>query len=195
MTLRTIRFQALALAAAFTLLAAPVRAQKLDAIHAADFAARTAVQTIYHNLITAGYEWRWIRDEKMPEILIHAVSAIKREAAKMDKQLVLDTFIPTYITSFYAEIDRLNQEHQETCVDVVFVVRTLVPFLKECSTQLTSVGSLTEIAGPVLQAEYSFRICQTLQACEQALGDRYFVVFDEKLGPDRFYKVCVGNND
>jgi hypothetical protein len=191
MTRPTIRALALILMA----VAAPAHAQKLDAIHAADFAARTAVQTIYHNLVTNGYEWRWIRDEKMPEILIRSVSAIKREAGTMDKSLILNTFIPTYITSFYDEIDRINQQHQEQCVDVTFVVRTLVPFFKECSVQLSGVGTLTEIAVPVLQAEFTFRICQTLQACEESLSDKYFIVFGERLEPDRFYKICVGEND
>jgi hypothetical protein len=194
MNLRTIRAFALTLALSAAVLVAPARAQKHDAVRAADFAARTAVQTIYHNLITNGYEWRWIRDEKLPEILIRAVSAIKREAATMDKSLVLGSFIPTYVTSFYDEIDRLNAQNQERCVDVTFVVRTLIPFFKECSSQLSEIGTLTEIVVPVLQAEFTFRICETLQACQEALSDKYFIVFNERLEPDRFYKICVGEN-
>jgi phosphoribosylformylglycinamidine (FGAM) synthase PurS component len=181
----------LVLAAAF---AAPAGAQKLDAVHSADFAARTAVQTIYHNLITNGYEWRWIRDEKMPEILIRSVSAIKREAASMDKKLILNTFIPTYISAFFDEIDKLNAEHQTECIDVTFVVQTLIPFFRECQTQLSGVGTLTEIVVPVLKTEFSFRICQTLQVCQETLSDKYLIVFGERIDADQFYRVCVGEN-
>ena len=196
MTRRTI--QALALGVALLgSVAVPIpsaEAQKADAVRAADFAARTAVQTIYHNLITNGYEWRWIRDEKMPEILIRAVSAIKREAAGMDRKLVLESFIPTYVSSFYEEIDRINEQHQERCVNVTFVVRTLIPFFKECSVQLSDLGTVTEIVVPVLKTEFTIRVCETLTACQEALSDKYFITFNERIEPDQFYNVCVGEN-
>jgi hypothetical protein len=175
-------------------LAAPASAQKHDAVQSADFAARTAVQTIYHNLITNGYEWRWIRDEKMPELLVRAVNGIKREAGALDKKLILNTFIPTYITSFFDEIDRINAENQAKCIDVTFVVQTLIPFFRECQTQLSGVGTLEEIVGPVLQARFNFRVRQTLQVCQESLSDKYLIVFGERLEADRFYKVCVGEN-
>jgi hypothetical protein len=193
---QTIRALAVGLAVigSAALLTPSAHAQKADAVRAADFAARTAVQTIYHNLITNGYEWKWIRDEKMPDILIRAVTAIKQEAGSMDHKLILESFIPTYVSSFYDEIDRINEQHQERCINVTFVVRTLIPFFKECSVQLTDVGTLTEIVVPVLKTEYTIRVCETLAACQEALSDKYFIVFNEKIEPDRFYNVCVGEN-
>ncbi len=168
-------------------------AQKGDAVRAADFAARTAVQTIYHNLVTQGYEWRWIRDEKMPDILLRAVRAIDQHSKTMDKRLLLRTFIPTYVSAYYDEIAKINKEHRQDCLDVVFVVRTMIPFLDACQRKLAHVGTLVEIAEPILKAQFAFKVCQTLSACQQQLGDRYFVVFGQRMPADNFYSVCVGD--
>jgi hypothetical protein len=188
----TTRLRALGLT--FVLCAAvPAAAQdvRLDAIRSADFAARTAVQTVYHNLKAAGYEWRWIRDEKMPEILVRAVQAIRRESAGMGRELVLKTFIPTYITSYYDAIERLNEENQVSCLDATYIGRTLVPFLLEVRDQLEGVA-LPELVAVVLEVRYPHTVCQTLAVCQETLSDRYFVVFNERLEPVRFYNVCIG---
>jgi hypothetical protein len=161
-----------------------------DAIRSADFAARTSVQTVYHNLVTRGYPWQWIRDSKLPRIMMRATKAIAREASAMDRDLLINHYIPAYVTSFYDEIDKLNAQNQVECMDTIFIADTLIPFLGDLRDALRDVANLLELRAPILRADYSYRTCQTMSSCQKQMNANYYLTFEEQLGDDAFYKVC-----
>jgi hypothetical protein len=181
---------ALVLAACCVLLAQahPAAAQKRDARSSADFTARTSVQTIYGNLIKAGYDWKFIRDEKLPELLVRSVDAVERETRAYDKRLILGTFIPTYIRSWYDEVDKLNAEHDEQCMTVKFIEITFVPFVEACARKFSGKFKLREIVVPVLEATYTFEVCDR-SGCGRSLAS----VFNQAFASEQRAEKDFGN--
>lgn len=162
----------LAVGCALLLQSGSAAAQSKDAKASAEFTARTSVQTIYQNLIKAGYEWEYIRDEKMPEILVRSVDAIERDANNYESSLILGTYIPTYIRTFYQEIDKLNAEHQVRCMDVKFIEITFVPFVQACSRQFSGKFKVSDIVGPVLSTRFTYRVCDR-PVCLKSVTSRF----------------------
>ena len=192
MTLRRSMTPALVLTACFALLvpASPASAQKKDAKASADFTARTSVQTIYHNLLKAGYEWDYIRDEKMPEILVRSVDAIERETSGYDTSLIVRTYIPTYIRSWYDEVDKLNAQHEERCMTVKFIEVTFVPFVQACVNKFSGKFTVTQIVVPILQATYTFKVCDR-SSCMQTLTSDWNQAFSSQERSDKdFGNLC-----
>jgi len=168
-------------------------AQKSDARASAEFTARTSVQTIYQNLINSGYEWDYIRDEKMPDILVRSVEAIQQQTSGYDRSLILGTFLPTYIRTFYDEIDKLNAEHNQRCMTVKFVEVTFVPFVQACSKSFSGKYSVRDIAGPVLQATYSYTVCER-PTCLTRISKMYNSAFKEQRSEKEFSNVCASGS-
>lgn len=197
MTSSRMKFPALALAGLVMLGLGPTQAaaQTGDAARSAEFTARTSVQTIYQNLVQAGYDWNYIKNEKMPEILVRAVDAIERETSSFDKRLILGTFIPTFIRSFYDEIDKLNEQNQVRCIDVEFIEITLVPFVEACAQRFQGKFTVREIVVPVLQNRYTFTVCQARPVCLQRLSTRFNSTFKgERMTERDFENVCVAGS-
>jgi hypothetical protein len=167
-------------------------AQSKDAKASAEFTARTSVQTIYQNLIKAGYEWEYIRDEKMPEILIRSVDAIEAETRAYDRSLILGTFIPTYIRTFYDEIDKLNSEHSVRCMDVKFIEITFVPFVQACSKQFAGKYQVKEIVVPVLATKYTYRVCER-PSCLKTVTTRFNSEFEGESFVERDFSNLCGS--
>lgn len=165
---------ALTLAVGCALMASPgeASAQRGDARSSAEFTARTSVQTIYENLRKAGYDWPYIRDEKMPDILIRSVDAVRKETDAYDRSLILGTWIPTYIRTFYDEIDKLNAEHDVKCMDVTFIEVTFVPFVSACVKAFDGKFTAMEITGPILETHYTFTVCER-DRCATRLVKQY----------------------
>jgi hypothetical protein len=183
---------ALTLAVGCALIASPgeVFAQRSDARSSAEFTARTSVQTIYENLKKAGYEWPYIRDEKMPEILIRSVDAVREQTSKYDRSLILGTWIPTYIRTFYDEIDKINAQHEVKCMDVTFIEVTFVPFVTACVQAFDGKYTVQEIAGPILETEFTFTVCDG-DSCPPRIVKQYNSAFprDPRKSSD-FMNVC-----
>jgi hypothetical protein len=183
----------LAVAACCAMLAqAPAAsAQKRDARASADFTARTSVQTIYHNLLNAGYEWSYIRDEKMPDILVRSVDAIERDAGQYDSKLILGTYIPTYIRSWYDEVDKLNGEHSERCMSVKFVEVTFVPFVQACARKFSGKFTVHEIVVPILETTYTYKICDR-SSCRTGLASAFNDAFSSETKTEKdFDNLCA----
>jgi hypothetical protein len=147
-------------------------AQRRDARSSAEFTARTSVQTIYENLKNAGYDWPYIRDEKMPDILVRSVEAVRKETSTYDRSLILGTWIPTYINTFYDEIDKLNAEHDVHCVDVTFIETTFVPFVQACVKAFDGKFTVHEIAVPILQTKFTYTVCEK-DPCARRVAKQY----------------------
>jgi hypothetical protein len=187
------RLKTMGLAAALgtaLLLAPPASAQRRDAQQSAEFSARTAVQTIYHNLRAAGFEWSYIKYEKMPEILVRAVDAIKRETSAYDRGLILGTFVPTYIRTFYDEIEKIDRQHQVRCIDVRFIEITLVPFTNALVRELSGRFTVVEVVQAVLTADYSFTVCEDRAVCTRQLSESFRSELSAAAGQLSFTNVC-----
>lgn len=182
----------LAMLLACSILPSAEASPRSDAIRSADFAARSAVQTVYHNLIVKDYEWRWIRDQKLPEILRRATRAIKREATGMDRSLLLKHYVPAYVSAFYAEVDKLNAQHQVKCMDTVFLANTIIPFISDLKEVLAGIAELLDIRVPILESRHSYHTCQTIKTCQQQLSANYYATFHDSLPDDEFYPICAG---
>ena len=158
-----------------------------DAEKVADYIARSSVRTIYTNMRAESIPWVRIRDQHMPEILSKSLRAIKRDYSRT---VILDEFLPTLISSYFSEVDKINQENKITCVDSTFIIATIVPFVQACESQLGQWQiSTTQIVDVVLEISYPYEVC-TVSACKDKVRDKFSSEFDYNFKSSQFGKVC-----
>ncbi|CAK8713097.1 hypothetical protein H206_01648 [Candidatus Electrothrix aarhusensis] len=161
-----------------------------DAGKVADYIARSSVKTIYKNLSAEGISWRQIRDQYMPAILARSLKSVR---ATYSSEVILEEFLPTLITSYYSEIDRINKENSIVCVESSFIVSTLVPFIQACETSLGQWRiSVEQVADVVLNISYPYQVCKVSRekSCKNKVQDAFADAFDFSFNSSRFKKVC-----
>ncbi len=162
-----------------------------DASKAADYIARSAVKTIYKNLYAQGIPWAQIRDQYMPDILAKSLRSVKRNYSS---RVILREFLPTLISSYYSEVDRINKEHHLVCFQSEFIVSTLVPFIQACETNLGQWQiSVEQVAEVVLNISYPYEVCTVSRgrsSCKNEVQSAFRDAFDFNFTSSRFNNVC-----
>lgn len=161
-----------------------------DASKAADYIARSSVKTIYKNLNAQGIPWEQIRDQYMPNILSKSLRTIR---ANYSSRVILREFLPTLISSYYSEVDRINKEHHLTCFQSTFIVSTLVPFIQACETSLGQWRiSVEQVADVVLNISYPYEVCTVSRgkSCEAEVQSAFADAFNFNFTSSRFNNVC-----
>ncbi|WP_417915491.1 hypothetical protein [Candidatus Electronema sp. JM] len=159
----------------------------MDAGEVADKIARSSVRTIYTNLRKEGIPWKTIRDQYMPGILTKSLRTVQRGYTS---EAILNDFLPTLLRSYYSEIDQINRENHFTCVEQTFIVKTIVPFIKECEMQLGPWRiSVTQVVDMVLNVSYPYQVCST--GCRNKVRSEFSSTFSYNFPASRFGKICA----
>lgn len=159
----------------------------MDAGEVADKIARSSVRTIYNNLRNDGIPWKTIRDQHMPGILTKSLRTVQRGYSS---EAILNDFLPTLLRSYYSEIDKINRENRFTCVEQTFIVKTIVPFIKECEMQLGPWRiTVTQVVDMVLNIAYPYQVCST--DCRSKVRKEFSSAFSYNFPASRFGKICA----
>lgn len=172
------------------LLVLPGSACAGDAAKVADYVARSSVRTIYKNMRDEGISWRQIRDQYMPGILNRSLRSINRNYSRA---VILHEFLPTLVSSYYSEIDRINREHSINCMEPDFIVTTMVPFIETCQTSLNSWRiTVTQVIDVVLDTSYPYQVCKAsgAKSCNSRIQDEFSSAFNYSAHSSRYNNVC-----
>ncbi len=172
------------------LLVLPGSAFASDAAKVADYIARSSVRTIYKNMRNEGISWRQIRDQYMPGILNRSLKSINRDYSRA---VILHEFLPTLMSSYYSEIDRINRGNSFNCMKPDFIVKTVVPFIETCQTSLNSWRiTVTQVIDVVLDTSYPYQVCKASGAgsCSSRIQDEFSSAFNYSAHSSRYNNVC-----
>jgi hypothetical protein len=85
-----------------------------DAREAAEFIARSSVQTAYDNMRKNNISWPTIRDEKLPDMLDRVIQRLQTN--NYSRRVLTDVYIPTFTQAFYDEVAKINRRYSYRCL-------------------------------------------------------------------------------
>jgi hypothetical protein len=157
-----------------------------DASEVADKIARSSVRTIYSNLKKDGIPWKTIRDQYMPSILTKSLRSVQRSYSS---ETILNDFLPTLLRSYYSEIDAINRENRFTCVEQTFIIKTILPFIRECGVQLGPWKiTVSRVVDMVLNVSYPYQVCSS--DCRTKVRGEFSSAFNYNFPVSKFSKIC-----
>ncbi len=168
-----------------------------DAINSADDTARTTLQTIYASVKNnPQLSWCQVLETRLPRIFSKTLlNSLNREL--IDKTILLEFYLPSYISAFYDELAKINSQRYNgcpravgQCVDVVLIERTLIPFFRSSKSTLRSVASLSEIVNASMSLSHPPRICQSASVCMNQLREAYNYHLGLRLSNKQLENFC-----